>query len=799
MVSTKASPSPVPLRTLRRPGYADGAALLLLFALTLVAEWGLLVGGTILGQDSATFFYPMYSFLGEQLRGGNIPGWNPHQFSGAPFAADPQSGWMYLPAMLLFTLLPLAAAAKGYMFLHLLVAGLGTYALARALRMDVAGALIAAVAYEFTGFLYTNNVCCFAYTGVATWLPIPILCAEMAIRSSAWATRALWWALGGLALSQILAQWLGQGSYYALMALGGYIGYRTLIAPPETIAGSRGRVAAFLVNNIGMLLFAFALAAGGVLPRLEYNALSNLAGGYPPSKQYVSGGWNAGGWNVSDWLRLLERGATSPYAGGATVALAVVAPIVARRRHAVPYFAALSVAALILTSQGPTPLHSLLYELLPRFAHLHARHPERVTMTLYLGIALLAGATWSSLPSRGRRAALAALLPAVGLLWLRTRQVAFPPATSNASAAALVLLGAAALLPARRQLLTLLMLLVLSVDLLAADKGIVEARMRLSEHHAFRKVDIENYYKPTDAARFLLERDREEPSRFFGFDPGAARWARENNLPEWRDPRESKLLFNNRATSVGLQDVQGYDPVHLRRYDEYMAALNGAPERHWFITVFGRGPTSPLLDLLNARYVLIPDTWRPDPHNLLQLDGPYQDVYEDKELRVLQRSRALPRAWVVHSARQVKPGEALPLLQGGELDPARIALLERPPPPLDRPRGGGNGRATVLEHTPDRVRLRTDTTAAGLLVLSEVYYPAWKVYVDGRQAPVYVTDHILRGVPVPAGVHEVELRYESATLDVGVMISLATYLLLAVLLIRTGTRNLPASWSVRRS
>jgi hypothetical protein len=40
--------------------------------------------------------------------------WNPHQFSGTPFAGDPESGWTYLPAMLWFTLLPLGAAARVY-------------------------------------------------------------------------------------------------------------------------------------------------------------------------------------------------------------------------------------------------------------------------------------------------------------------------------------------------------------------------------------------------------------------------------------------------------------------------------------------------------------------------------------------------------------------------------------------------------------------------------------------------------------------------------------------------------------
>ena len=36
--------------------------------------------------DWPTMFVPIYAFLGERLRDFDIPGWNPYQFSGAPFA-----------------------------------------------------------------------------------------------------------------------------------------------------------------------------------------------------------------------------------------------------------------------------------------------------------------------------------------------------------------------------------------------------------------------------------------------------------------------------------------------------------------------------------------------------------------------------------------------------------------------------------------------------------------------------------------------------------------------------------------
>ena len=219
-----------------------------------------------------------------------------------PFAADPLSGWTYLPAMLLFTFLPLVVAAKGYVFFHLLLAGLSAYALARALGIGVGGASMAAVAYGYSGFMYLQSTCCFPYVAVSAWLPLALLGAEMAIHGSRWTERFLWWGVSGLALSQILAAWLGQGSYYALLALGGYVAYRTLLAPPGRAPSVRGRLLESALHGGAVLAIGFGLAAAGVLPRLEYNALSNLAGGYPNEIRA------RGGWSVSDWVLSLEPG-----------------------------------------------------------------------------------------------------------------------------------------------------------------------------------------------------------------------------------------------------------------------------------------------------------------------------------------------------------------------------------------------------------------------------------------------------------------------------------------------------------
>ena len=803
---------------LRHP---DAAMVFSLLALTLIGEWDLLRSQTTLGMDAATQYYPWYYFLGKSLSSGQIPAWNPYQFSGTPFAGDPLSGWSYLPAMVLFSLLPLVAAVKSFMFLHLLLAGLSSYALGRALRIGIPGAFLAAIAYEYSGLFYVQNTCCFQYTGVMAWLPLAILGAEMAIRSHSWLLRGVWWGISGLAISQTLAAWFGQGSYYALLALGGYIAYRTLLSPPNEVRdGVRVRVGRLILHGVGVLVFGLAIGAFGVLPRLEYNALSNLAGGYP-AEVLSDQNW----WSVGDWALLLEP---SPwYAGLIVLALALVAPLIAFKRFAISYFGALALGALILTSQGPTPLHSALY-LLPYFERLHPHRPDRVILIFYLCTALLAGAALSGLEERARRAKpiSLALLFILAVLLLAITSTLFPPKPEGEDlyplhltegvtihsfslvllSLAVVLVAAYALLsaplPAWRNLAFALLALVVFADLFVADKAAV-AEQDLTWWGwtvKTREMDLASYYSPSGAARFLQSREGEEPFRYFGYDPGLKQGSHLSSPARFADSETHALEANGRPMLTGLHSVQGYNPTHIARYDQFMSTLNGGQQNYHFMDVYEKGLDSPLLDLLNVRYIIVPshnsqeENRRGLQHSLRQFEGfehTHPTIYEDDQSKVLENPNALPRAWIVHSARKEEnPKETLRLLGSGEVDPRQEALLEEDPPQqMSQPPGGSSAeQALVEEYGANSMKLKTSSGSAGLLVLSEVYYPAWKAYVDGEPAEVYATDQLLRSVPIPEGEHEVELRYESEALEAGITISMVAYAVLVVLAFAAGVQ-----------
>jgi uncharacterized membrane protein YfhO len=51
------------------------------------------------------------------------------------------------------------------------------------------------------------------------------------------------------------------------------------------------------------------------------------------------------------------------------------------------------------------------------------------------------------------------------------------------------------------------------------------------------------------------------------------------------------------------------------------------------------------------------------------------------------------------------------------------------------------------------------SSADGLLVVSQPYYPGWRAQLDGQPVPILRVDYLLQGISMPAGVHRVDLSF----------------------------------------
>ncbi|MCC7021910.1 MAG: YfhO family protein [Thermomicrobiales bacterium] len=857
---------------------ADAAALTMLALLVGIVAWNRLAFDVWLTRlDLFTFFLPWYALLGERLRDLAIPGWNSHLFSGAPLAGDPESGWMYLPAMLLFTVIPSAIAAfKGMVVTQLTVAALSTYALARALGMGAFASLVAAVVYLTGPFLTWNTNCCLVFVQFATWLPLALLGVELALRAPRWRDRLVPWGLGGLGVSQMLGGWIGEGWLYAILIPAAYIGYRALLSPPEVFSsdpapgvvphpqplsqrsgrGERvresrwwkrlpsptgvgrvpfgwrlgvrddaGRQLLYISGNpittpllvgaatgIAILGLGLALGAAGLLPRLAVNPETNLAGG-DYAKLGHAGVLNPP-WQL-DYLLRQTLGAGSGYHfraasfGGVAAVLSLLAIPLAGRRFAAPFFLALTLVAMILTLET-TPLHLLFY-LIPRYREFHDHDAWRTIAFVAIGPAVLSGAAIEALPRwRGRWRLLPVVAVPLVLMAIVTVTIShaqtflgWSPLIAAAIATALIALtlvipriprpGSLADAVARAVpplLLVVAFVLPTGLELTGSWLGwphsaLWDERWR-KDPATTAALEANMRRDDPGGAGELLQRAyaSEGPFRYVGYGgvgyPGDEQ-RRENYMARRFDPAITALLVNGRPMLLGLEEIQGYDPLQLSRYVEFMDALNGATQDYHTAYLLPSGAGSPLLDLLDLRYVLVDATLPTDREDIRALAAGRHEVFRTPEVIVYERDIPPRRAWIVHDARQVTRGEALPLLTSGAVDPFRTALVEGPLPELGRPAANAEGSAEIVAHHPGALTIATHSGAPGMLVVSEIVSNGWQATVDGQPTPILPADHALQAIPLPAGEHVVELRYAPASLRIGLLISgIAALAVLAV-------------------
>jgi len=210
-------------------------------------------------------------------------------------------------------------------------------------------------------------------------------------------------------------------------------------------------------------------------------------------------------------------------------------------------------------------------------------------------------------------------------------------------------------------------------------------------------------------------------------------------------------VYDNYGVPYQLEDAWGASPLRLARYDEMYRSLR--MERVW--------------ELLNVKYVI---TWREELYAPSEII--YQEPAGDDVTYVHRLEEVVPRAWLVYQVEEVDEGETLARLDAFEFDLTQVAVV---PPgtslPLEGAPNAEIGQVEIVGRTSNSMDLDVTTPSNGLLVLSEIYFPSWQATVDGQTARMLRANHILRGLPVPAGQHRVTLRFLPATLVWGAVIS----------------------------
>ncbi len=380
----------------------------LLASVSLSVADGLLLNVVPYERDTTVFYYPLMSWLGQRLQRGELPLWTPQVFGGYPIFADGEIGLAYPPVLLALLLLPPERAFVVLRLLHVAIAALGTFALARTWRLPYSSAVLAGLVFALGNFLqaqiHHENI-----VRTASWLPVMLAAVERGLRGGDRRAQLRWTMLAALPLGLAGLSLHSQMLAIDLLILAGYAGFRWAVGPLPLAPSGSARV--WLVRLLGVLrvcapvaVLGLCLAAVQLVPLIELAGFSRRGSGIPYSESaaysltfyglaqaifpYVFRGPGNQQWGLwTHWEAYV-------YIGLVPLVLASVALLCARRREVLAWGVMGGVGLILgLGQYSPINLHYLLW-LLPGLSGLRA--PGRFTVVVVLAGGMLAayGLAW---------------------------------------------------------------------------------------------------------------------------------------------------------------------------------------------------------------------------------------------------------------------------------------------------------------------------------------------------------------------------------------------------------------------
>jgi len=91
-------------------------------------------------------------------------------------------------------------------------------------------------------------------------------------------------------------------------------------------------------------------------------------------------------------------------------------------------------------------------------------------------------------------------------------------------------------------------------------------------------------------------------------------------------------------------------------------------------------------------------------------------------------------------------------------------------------------KVELIEYNPNKVLIRTSSNTDSFLVFNDSYDKGWKAFIDNQETRIYRTNYALRGLIVPEGEHEVYFVYRPDSFTYGLVITMASLVLLLVII-----------------
>lgn len=250
----------------------------------------------------------------------------------------------------------------------------------------------------------------------------------------------------------------------------------------------------------------------------------------------------------------------------------------------------------------------------------------------------------------------------------------------------------------------------------------------------------DNFIKPKDS------------DAYFKIQPWEEQILQDKSL-DYRVLNLTTSTFNDSRTSYRLKSIGGYSAVKLRRYqdliDEHISKMN------WNV-----------LNMLNTKYIIT-------------------------QRGVVQNPDAMGNAWFVNDVQFVTtPDEESAALNTLDLRKTAVADEKFREVLTCSGHPSEEDQIEMTQYQPNELTYLSQTTSDRIAVFSEIYYPHdWHLYCDNQELPIGRVNYTLRAAIIPAGNHQLHIKFTPSALRIDRWSYVGAILLL---LIVVGTISYPA-------
>jgi len=699
--------------------------------------------------DTIRQMYPWKTLAIESLKRKELPLWNPYNFSGSPLLANFQSAALY-PLNFIYLLLPQIDAWTILVILQPLLSIIFTYLYSRKIGMFSLASWLSAISFGFSGFMAVwleyNTI-----GHVILWLPLILLSIEY-LREK---PLTLW--LGILTIANTFALLAGHPQVYAYVCA-----FSMLYAIFRTKKNMWAYIFGFTCLGIGI---------GGIqiIPSIE---LIMNAARSPHDPGHVFAKILIQPWQLFSlpFPNLFGSPATRTYWPtdtfiGKVITIGLVPLFFSlssfRRKDALTtwYIFASGIILLLITSN---PITHILYRIpIPLFT---SSSPTLMSFlfAFTLSIACGLGLDYWLTDTHSIRKLLIRTVEVIlffGLMLLGTKLPITPELSLHASVAlralfygtiisgaTLSLFWIAIQFPKYRNVAVILLLCVHTIDLFIFFNRF--------NPFVFKALVFPNHITITNLKNKNLD-------RYWGY--GTAN------------------IAANFASQYHIFSPEGYDPLYPKWYGEFLYAYRTGYLMEMFddstrsdaaiSSRFGDGGLSDIkkqkiLNALSVRYILdrvenasSEQIYPPDRIKKIQ-------TYDD--WAIYENTQSTPRSYIATNIVPYTTSTDFADKFFSSKTSSSSAFL---PANLETIQSSG-GIAHIRMYEPERIRIQTNSTSSGLLVLTDTYYPGWKATVNDKPAEILKTNWTMRGVIIPKGIHTVSMTYSPKSVSYGILLSI---------------------------